>query len=392
MIKAFKFRIYPNKTQEQLLQKTFGCVRFVWNHFLARKEKAFDEGEKGLGFATLSKELTLLKQEYVWLKEPDKDALQKALRHLFSAYDRFFKIQAVGPKYTDKKLEHLKRIGRKPNKFDLNGHPQWKRKKDHHKSYTTSCTNNNIKFFERHIQLPKIGKVKFRDKQVIEGKILSATISQEPSGKYFVSLCCTDIPVQTLDKTGLSVGIDLGLKEFAITSDGDKRENPHFLKQRLKKLKFLQRSLSRKTKGGKRWEKNRIKVARLYERIKNMRYDFLQKYTTELIKVYDILCLETLAVKNLMQNHKLAQSISDVSWYQFTVLLTYKACWYGKQVVQIDRFFASSQTCNQCGYKNPITKDLSVREWICPNCGSKHDRDINAAINILNEGLKILKQ
>lgn len=392
MIKAFKFRIYPNKTQEKLLQRTFGCVRFVWNHFLARKVNAFKNGEQGLGFAALSRELTVLKQENEWLKEPDKDALQKAVKYLSNAYNRFFKIQKAGPKYTEKKLKHLKEIQHKPNLFDLNGHPQWKCKKDHHKSYTTSCTNNNIKFFEKHIQLPKIGKIKFRDKQRISGRIISATVSQEPSGKYYVSLCCKDVPDTILNKTGLSVGIDLGLKEFAITSDGNKVENPRFLKGRLKQLKKLQRALSRKTKDSKRWEKNRIKVAKLHEHIRNMRQDFLQKYTTELIKTYDVICLETLAVKNLIKNHKLAQTISDVSWYQFAVLLAYKAQWYDKQVVQINQFFASSQTCSVCGYKNTETKDLSVRSWICPNCGSKHDRDINAAINILNEGLRMLNQ
>ena len=388
MIKAYKFRIYPNKTQQGLLTRTFGCVRYVWNHFLARKEDAYNNGETGLGFVTLSRELTVLKQELPWLKEPDKAALQNALKYLIKTYDRFFKIQKDGPKYTEKKLKHLERIGRKPNRFDQNGHPQFKRKRDNHKSYTTNCTHNNIKFLEKHIRLPKIGKVRFRDKQIPEGRILNATVSQEPSGKYYVSLCCTDVPERSLEKTGLSVGIDLGLKEFAITSDGNKKENPRFLKSCLAKLKRLQRVLSRKTIDGSRWNKNRIKLARLHEHIRNMRQDFLQKYTTELIRTYDVICLETLAVKNMVQNHNLAQAISDVSWSKFVELLSYKAEWYSKRIVRINTFFASSQTCSVCGYKNPETKDLSVREWICPECGTHHDRDINAARNILNEGLK----
>lgn len=387
MEKAHKFRIYPNKTQEVLLQKTFGCVRKVHNHFLDRKEKAFEAGEKGLGYAALSRELTQLKQELPYLKEPDKDALQRAVKHLCLSYDKFFKIQKQGPKYTEKKMKHLAEINKKPTRFDMNGHPQFMSKKDSHKSYTTGAV---VKFLGDRIQLPKLGKIKIRDSRTeIQGRILSATVSQEPSGKYYVSLCCTDVKVEPLPKTDRQVGIDLGLKEFAITSDGFKKENPRFLKKHLARLKKLQRNLLRKSIGSNRWKKNKLRVAKLHEHIRHMREDFLQKYTIELVRAYDIICLETLKVKNMLKNHKLAQAISDVSWSEFVRILTYKCQWYGKKLVQIDTFFASSQTCHCCGYKNEETKDLGIRSWICPECHTEHDRDINAAINILNEGLKI---
>ena len=392
MEKAFKVRIYPTKEQEILLQKTFGCTRYVYNHFLDRKERAFESGEKGLGYVTLSRELTQLKRENEWLKEPDKWALQNTVKFLCEAYDRFFKIQKEGPKYTSKKLAHLAEIGREPTRFDLNGHPQFKSKKDSWKSYKTnkaSLDKNNVAMDDKYVKLPKLGKVRYRDSLKLQGRILNATISQEPSGKYYVSICCTDVVLESLPKTNKKVGIDLGLKDFAITSDGAKKENPKFLKKELKRLKKLQRALSRKSIGSNRWKKNKLAVAKLHEHIRHMREDFLQKYTTELVRTYDIICLETLKVKNMVQNHKLAQAISDVSWSKFIEMIKYKCEWYGKKLIQIDTFFASSQTCHVCGYKNEDTKNLNIREWICPNCKTQHDRDINASINILNEGLKL---
>lgn len=366
MEKAYKFRIYPNKTQENLIQKTFGCVRFVYNHFLDKRIKAYEADKTTLTYSKCSGELTKLKQEFVWLKEPDKCSLQNALKNLDTAYQNFFKRTEAG-------------------------YPKFKSKKNRHRSYKTNCTNNNIAFTGSRIKLPKIGKVKIRDKQIPQGRIINATISQTPSGKYYVSLCCTDVEKPLFVRTDKYVGIDLGIKDFAITSDGDKYSNHKYLKQSLIKLAKLQRELSRKTKDGSNRDKARIKIARLQEKIANQRKDNLNKLSTKLVKEYDVICLEDLRVKNMVKNHKLAQSISDVSWTEFVRQLSYKAEWYGKELVKIDKFFPSSQTCHVCGYINKDTKNLSVRRWICPNCKAEHDRDINASINILNEGLTILK-
>ena len=363
MEKAYKFRIYPNKTQEILIQKTFGCVRFVYNYFLDKRITTYREDKVTLTYNRCSKELTKLKQELTWLKEPDKCSLQNALKHLDIAFQNFFNRENVG-------------------------YPKFKSKKNRHKSYKTSFSNNNIAFEGSKIKLPKIGKVRVRDKQIPQGRILNATVSQTPSGKYFVSICCTDVEKPNFIRTDKYVGIDLGIKDFVITSDGDKYSNPKYLKQSLSKLAKLQRGLSRKTRGGSNWDKARIKVARLYERITNQRKDMLNKLSSELVRKYDVICIEDLQVSNMIKNHNLAQSISDASWSEFVRQLEYKSKWYGKELIKIDKFFPSSQTCNVCGYINKATKNLAVRAWICPNCNAKHDRDINASINILHEGMR----
>lgn len=365
MEKAFRYRIYPNKAQQELIQKTFGCVRFIYNYFLDLRISEYKDNQKSLSYNDTSKLLTQLKLEHEWLQEPDKDSLQKSLKNLDNAFQKFFK-------------EHT-------------GYPKFKSKKDRHKSYRTSCTNNNIRFEYKHIKLPKLGMVKIRDKQIPNGRILNATISQEPNGHYYCSLCCTDVEMPQYQKTNQSIGVDLGITDFAIYSDGNKIENPRFYEKSEKKLAKLQKELSRKTIGGSNWNKARIKVANLQNHISNQRNDFLQKLTTELIRSYDVICIEDLDVKSLRETDSSIRNkrVGDASWSEFRRQLTYKAYWYGKKLSIVDRYYPSSQTCHVCGHKDS-KKSEDIRNWTCPYCGNELDRDINAAINILHEGLRLL--
>lgn len=369
MEKAFKYRIYPNKKQQELIQKTFGCCRYVYNYFLDKKIIEYKENKKNLNFYDTCKLLTQLKKENEWLKEPDKCSLQNTLKNLDFAYQMFFKKN--------------------------NGYPKFKSKKVRHQSYTTNfmttSLGGNIRFENKHIRLPKLGFVKIRDKQIPQGKILNATISQEPNGHYYCSLCCTDIEFLQYPKTNKNVGIDLGIVDFAILSDGIKIKNPRFYEKSEKKLVKLQRELSRKTIGGSNWNKARIKVANLQKHISNQRKDFLQKLTTNIVKQYDIICIEDLEVQFMKETDSSVRNkhVNDVSWSEFRRMLTYKSTWHGKILSVIDRYFPSSQICHCCGV-NGGKKSVEIRYWICSNCGSKLDRDDNASINILNEGLRIL--
>lgn len=364
LYKTYKYRIYPNDEQELLMQKTFGCCRFVYNHTLDYKKEAYEKSKECKNKYECKTYMTnVLKSKYEWLKEVDKFALENAVFNMDSAYQKFFK-------------EH-------------SGYPKFKSKKNAKKSYTTNFTKRNIEvsFDGNAIKIPKLKWVKARVHRKFDGKIKSATISQMPSGKYFVSIL-VETEHAPMKLTDCMVGVDLGIKDLLITSAGEKFDNIRTTKKYEDKLAKEQRKLSHKVKGSKNWNKQRIKVARIHEKIHNTRVDNLHKISHKLISENQVIVSEDLAVSNMVKNHSLAKAITDCSWGELTRQLSYKSEWNGKKYIKIGRYVKSSQTCHVCGYVNPKTKDLSVREWECPQCGIIHDRDINAAINILNEGLK----
>ena len=373
-LKAYKFRIYPTEEQEIFFAKTFGCVRKVYNLMLNDRKKAYEEVKndtsKKMTFPTPAK----YKKEFPFLKEVDSLALANAQLHLDKAYKNFFRDKSVG-------------------------FPRFKSKKNPVQSYTTNNQNGTVALIDsKFIKVPKLKSlIRIKLHRQPKGMIKSATISRHASGKYYISLLCKE-EINELPKTNSAIGIDLGITDFAILSDGQKIDNNKFTSKMEKKLKREQCKLSRrallaKKKGiplseAKNYQKQKRKVARLHEKVMNQRTDFLNKLSTEIIKNHDIICIEDLNVKGMLRNHKLARSISDVSWSSFVAKLQYKADWYGREIIKVDTWFPSSQICSECGHKDG-KKSLDIREWTCPICHTHHDRDINASINILIEGLRI---
>lgn len=339
MVKAYKYRIYPTKEQEQLLMKTLGCCRFVYNWYLNKRKTAYEENGETLDYYACTKDLTQLKKEYVWLQEVDSSALQNALRDLDAAFKKFFKKQAKYPKY--------------------------KSKYDHRKSFRSNCGRNGIRFENGRIRLPKIGEVKARNQFEPEGRIVNATISQEPSGKCYISLCCTDVEMDTFEKTGNNIGIKLGLKYYYTSSDGEEVVNPKFLQKSLAKIGKLQRQLSRKEKGSANYEKARVRLARLHEHVANQRDWYLQNLTTEIVRKYDVICIQNIDVSELLSDSTIALDVADAAWYKFIRMLEYKAEWHGRQVIKVES-----------------GNEVSMK--------SLYASDVDESKRILKEGLKIL--
>lgn len=362
--------MYPNKEQAILINKTLGSVRFVYNHFLDMKIKTYQATGKSLPYKECSKLLTELKKTTPWLKEPDKFSLQNSLRHLEDAYKRFF--------------------------VQKNGFPKFKSKRAHEQSYTTNFTNNNIEIIDKHIKLPKLGTIRFRgykNHNLAQYKIVKATISKDNLGHYYCAITC-EVETSVLPPVSKKVGIDLGVKTFATLSNGTTIPNPRTLHTYEKKLKKEQRKLSAKKKGSNNFHKQRKKVAKLHKKIANIRKDFLQKVSTCIIKENQIICMEDLSVKSMMtgatSTTNMNKELSNVGLHQFVSMLTYKADWYGRTLIKVDKYYPSSQLCNICGYQN---KELTLKDrtWTCPSCHSTLDRDYNASLNILQEGLRLIK-
>ena len=362
MQKGIKFRIYPNREQQNLINQTLSCCRLIYNKGLAMRNEAYENGNK-IGYAQTSAMLTELKkcEDFAFLKVVDSIALQQSLRDLDRGFVNFFQKRAA--------------------------HPIFKSKHNRHQSYRTINQGDNIRIAGKYLKLPKLGYVKVRQSMEI-GKIHNVTIEHTPTGKYFAVLNVEFEPQPMPNKGGM-IGIDVGIKEFYSDSNGNVVANPKYLEKSMRKLVREQRKLSRKQKGSNNRNKQRVKVALVHEKITDQRNDFLQKQSTILIRENQTICIEDLKVKNMMRNHKMAQHIGSASWGKFFDMLAYKAVWYGNDVVKVPTMYPSSQTCSYCGYKNPLVKNLTVRIWECPDCHTVHNRDSNASINILNKGLQM---
>ena len=369
MNKAYKFRIYPNSEQRILFAKTFGCVRLVYNHFLNRKIQQYQTDQSTVTYTKCANEMAQLKktEKFCFLKEVDSISLQQSLRHLETAFQNFFQ----NPK---------------------TGFPKFKSRKTSRKSYSTNCVNGNITIENGSLRLPKVGRVKLKQHRQIPSdyKLKSVTVSQTPSGMHYASVLF-EYENQVQEQTPQSfLGLDFSMRELYKDSNGNEPHYPRYYRQSEKKLKREQRRLSRMQKNSKNREKQRIKVARLHEKVANQRKDFLHKQSRQIVDAYDCVCIENLDMKAMAQTLQFGKSVSDNGWGMFTGFLQYKLKEGMRLVTVLDQFFASSQICSCCGYQNSATKHLAVREWECPECGTHHDRDVNAAINIRKEGMRLV--
>ena len=376
MYKAYKFRLYPNSKQIELLQKTFGCSRFVYNYYLEKKKKLYEDKKENLSCFDMIKDLKNLCIEYPFLKEVDSCSLRCSLFNLDDAFKRFYKRQGEYPKFKGKYTSR--------------------------RSYRTNCIRGTYKDktyqsievnLKNHvIKLPKLGEVSirgYRNLGYIHGKVKSATIEQLSTGKYYVSVLVEENTKPCKVQPKKIVGIDLGVKDIVITSDNEKIANPNYIQKYEKRIKRFQKELSRRVKGSNNYYKTKKKLAILYQKLKNARKYLIHQITKKLVVENDIIVTEDLNVKGMIEEKKLSKQLTNVSLGDICRVLEYKARVYGKRYIKIDRHYPSSQKCSRCGYKNEKVKDLSVRKWTCPECGSYHDRDFNASYNIMFEGLKI---
>ena len=345
-----------------MLARTFGCVRFIYNRMLSDKIKYYEETKQKLNNTPAQ-----YKKEFEWLKEVDSLALANAQMNLQTAYNNFFRSPKVG-------------------------FPKFKSKKSNRRSYTTNCVNGNISIENGYIKLPKIGLIKLKQHRLIPSdyKLKSVTVSQTPGGKYYVSVLFEyENQVQQIEPQTF-IGLDFSMHELYKDSNGSEPRYPRYYRQAEKKLRREQRKLSLMRKGSKNRDKQRIKVAKMHEKVANQRKDFLHKQSRQIANAYDCVCIENLDMKAMAQSLNFGKSVSDNGWGMFTTFLQYKLTDIGKQLVRVDKFFASSQICSCCGYKNTATKNFSIRAWDCPECGAHHDRDVNAAINIRDEGMRLV--
>ena len=356
---TYKFRLYPDDSQKVFLSKAFGCCRLVYNHFLHEKQEQYKSIKTSDNYNTQSTKLTQLRKndEFSFLSDIPLQVLQCSLRNMHIAYDNFYKHRGHYPKYKSKRDRQAFKIAQ-PNTFRI---------------------------IDGKLYIPKLKSgIDVVVSKEVTGKACFATVSRNKAGKYFVSITVRQDDYQIFERTGKSVGLDLGIKDLVITSDGVKyASHRKRIKQLKRKLKHNQRHLSRKVHGSKRYEKQVLKCNRLYEKITNVKADYIHKISTELVRNYDMIKVEDLNVKGMMKNHRLAEAIGECNWNRFVTMLQYKCGWHGKELIKVARFYPSSQTCSECGFVEKKVKNLNVREWTCPCCGCHHDRDVNAARNIL---------